>query len=164
MTNEENNSETTKNNEEKPFYKTGKGIAAIVIVCCVGVLIIALVGGMLAPDKTTTTTSTSTSNDNSANDGGVSDETSSYSGYQVRITYDGSWSGAIGSTDSTTSYDGSGSETIDLGEVSYDIVSAVIQKMDGGSGELKVEILKDGEVVKEGSTTADYGVVSIASS
>lgn len=38
------------------------------------------------------------------------------------------------------------------------------KKMDSGSGILKVEILKDGKVVKEGSTSAQYGVVSIVSS
>jgi hypothetical protein len=31
----------------------------------------------------------------------------------------------------------------------------------GGAGELRVEMVVDGEVVKESSTTAQYGVVSV---
>ena len=41
------------------------------------------------------------------------------------------------------------------------MVTAVIQKSGGGSGTLKVEILKNGKVVKEASTSAEYGVVSV---
>lgn len=105
-----------------------------------------------------------TTDQSNADSSNSADSSSSSSGYQVRITYDGEWSGAVGAVGSTSSYDGSGSDTIDVGEVSYDIVSAVIQKRDSGSGELKVEILKDGVVVKGGSATSTYGVVSITSS
>lgn len=129
-----------------------KMIALIAIVVLGTVLISGCIGG----DNTTTGNSGADDNENTTSG-------SNYKGYQVKITYGGSWSGSAGSSDSITSYDGTGSETIDLGEVSNGIASATIQKTDSGSDELKVEILKDGKVVKEGSTTAEYGVVTIVS-
>lgn len=80
-------------------------------------------------------------------------------GYQVRISYDGEWQGALGKEGETRSVDGSGTETFDIEGDAF-VVSANAQKQDSGSGELTVEILKDGEVVAEQSTTAEYGVAS----
>lgn len=120
-----------KYSRKKPFYKTTKGIIAMIAVCCVGVLLLFFIASALSPDKITTDSSSSSSEDNINqfnDDSSNADSAASASGYQVRITYDGAWQGAVGSTGSTTSYDGSGSKTIDLGEVSYDIVSASIQK------------------------------------
>lgn len=89
---------------------------------------------------------------------------SNTTGYQVKITTDGSWSGSIGTTDGTNSYDGDGSEVIDVTNDTSSIVSAVIQKSGGGSDSLKVDILKDGQVVNSKSTDAAYGVVTVTSS
>lgn len=86
-------------------------------------------------------------------------EESSGDGYQVRISYDGEWQGALGGDASTRSVDGSGTETFDIKGDPF-VVSANAQKMDSGSGELTVQILNDGEVVSEQSTTAEYGVAS----
>lgn len=122
------------------------------IICVLAIVVVGLVVAMGGGD-----TSSSESNQNT-------DTGSPFQGYQVKIIYDGSWSGAAGSTDSMNSYDGTGNKTIDLGEVSYDIVSANAQKQDGSSEKLTIQILKDGEVVKEGSTTAAYGVAQITSS
>jgi hypothetical protein len=44
---------------------------------------------------------------------------------------------------------------------SGDYVSAVAWKYSGDSKELKVQIIDDGKVVKEGSTTKDYGAASV---
>ena len=44
---------------------------------------------------------------------------------------------------------------------SGDYVSAVAWKYSGNSDELKVQIIDDGKVVKEGSTTKDYGAASV---
>lgn len=82
--------------------------------------------------------------------------------YQVRISYDGEWSGSIGGESSTRSVDGSGTETFDI-EGDPFIVSANGQKEDDGSGELTVEILKDGTVIASESTTASYGVAQVTS-
>lgn len=89
-------------------------------------------------------------------------EESSGDGYQVRISYDGEWSGAIGKEGTTRSVDGSGTETFDI-EGDPFIVSGNAQKQDAGSGELTIQILEDGEVISEQSTTAEYGVASTSS-
>ena len=38
------------------------------------------------------------------------------------------------------------------------------RKKDGSSNELTIQILKDGKVVKESSTTAEYGVAQVSAS
>lgn len=169
MANEENPQQNTAPvQEDKPFYKTTKGIIAIVAVCCVGIIIVALASGMLGSDNTSTTSDigSTSGNDDTSVDTSNDDKESetSYSGYQVKVIYDGSWSGAAGGTDSINSYDGTGDETIDLGDVPYGIVSANAQKQDGSSDKLTIQILKDGKVVKEGSTSAAYGVAQVTSS
>lgn len=82
--------------------------------------------------------------------------------YQVRISYDGEWSGSIGSGGSTRSVDGSGTETFDIDGEPF-IVSANAQKQDDGSGELTVEILQDGEVIARKTTSAEYGLAQVTS-
>lgn len=94
--------------------------------------------------------------------GGTSNSNAA-TGYQVKITTDGSWSGSIATSDGTTSYDGTGDKVIDVTNDTSQIVSAVIQKSGGGSDNLKVEVIKDGQVVKTGNTEAAYGVVTVTS-
>ena len=81
-------------------------------------------------------------------------------GVQVKVIYDGEWQGAAGDADSMNSISGSGEKTIDLEDANM-IVSANAQKQDGGSGELTIQILKDGKVLEEGSTDAEYGMAQI---
>lgn len=128
-------------------WSTIKKLASILVVCCIGLIIFAVFAGGLSPDKNTSTDANGTS--------------AHASGIQVKITYDGSWSGNVGTAGSISSYDGTGDKTIDVNGSSFDTVSAAIQKQDGSSSELKVQIIKDGKVVKESSTTAEYGVVTI---
>ncbi len=49
---------------------------------------------------------------------------------------------------------------INNGPVNFDAISAVFEKQ-GAEGDLKVEILVDGEVVDSGETDAENGVVSV---
>ena len=73
-----------------------------------------------------------------------------------------SWSGSIGDIGTTTSIEGIGSKTYTLNNP-QSIVSATIQKEYGLKDEpLTVQILKNGEIVKSGTTKAKYGVVSIS--
>ena len=81
---------------------------------------------------------------------------------QIRITCDGYWHGSVGVGSSQASYSGFGDKLINLDGDSSDIVAAAVQKQDSGNGKLKVEIIKDGKVVKDASTTSEYGVVSLA--
>lgn len=80
--------------------------------------------------------------------------------YQVRVSYDGEWSGAMGG-DSMWSVDGEGTETMDIDAEDMGIISANAQKQDDSGGELTIQILKNGEVVEETSTTAEYGIAQV---
>ena len=86
-------------------------------------------------------------------------------GVVVRVTGDPGqqFSGALGNIDATRTVDGTTPqdfplEGVDTGLFSGDVVSANAQKMSAGAGTLTVQILVDGEVVKEATTTAEYGV------
>ncbi|WP_280536612.1 hypothetical protein [Halopenitus sp. POP-27] len=103
----------------------------------------------------------SDSTDDSGDSDSTDDSGDSGSSYEVRIEYDGEWSGAVGSGGSASSVDGSGTETIEI-DGDPDIISANAQKQEANSDELVVQILKDGEVVKESSTTAEYGVAQVS--
>lgn len=81
---------------------------------------------------------------------------------QVKVSYEGEWSGTVGTGDSTRSVDGSGTETIDIESDSL-IVSANAQKQDDSSRELTVQIIENGEVIAEQSTSAGYGVAQVTS-
>lgn len=84
----------------------------------------------------------------------------------VRVTGNEAFSGNYGTLDSSRSVDGIApaeySLEVDTGLFSTDSVTAVMQKTGAGSGELGVEIIVDGEVVQETSTTAEYGVAQVS--
>ena len=77
---------------------------------------------------------------------------------QVKIITNGSWNGSISVDGNSAIYNGTGDKTIDLNGTPIDSVAVAIQNL--GTGQLKVQIIKEGKVVKEQSTT-DYGVVTI---
>ncbi|WP_144900813.1 hypothetical protein [Halobellus captivus] len=106
------------------------------------------------PTKTSTETPTETATQEPTEASGSS--------YQVRITYQGEWSGAIGSEGSTRSVDGSGTRTFDIDGDPF-IVSANAQKQDDSSRELMVQILQGGEVIAEESTSSEYGLAQVTS-
>lgn len=135
-------------------WSTAKKAISIIGICCIGLIIIAVIGGGLSSDKNTSTKATDNSNNNDA-------AKEQIKGVQVHIISDGSWSGSIGDVGSQSTYDGDGEDTINLTDAK-NVVSAAIQKQGGDSSELKVEILKDGKVIKEGSTTGEYGVVTVS--
>lgn len=83
------------------------------------------------------------------------------SGYEIQVSCECEWSGSFGGLGDSRTVDGSGSETIDVTDEHGYGVTAVVQKQGASGEELLVQIIKDGSVVKEQSTTADYGVVSI---
>jgi hypothetical protein len=135
---------------------TGGKIGIIAGACCIGLILIVLIGGAISPDantKTTTTSGNSTDNDT----------TEKVDGWQVQIITEDSWSGSVGGDSSQSSYQGKGNKTIDLG-TEPKIVSASIQKKGQNSKELKVQILKDGEVKEKSSTTAEFGVATASAS
>lgn len=93
-------------------------------------------------------------------DSGSGSDGSSGSTFEVKVEYNGEWQGSVSAGGSSRSIEGTGSKTIDI-DGSPDIISANAQKEDDSSDELTIKILKDGKVVKEASTTAEYGVAQV---
>lgn len=104
-----------------------------------------------------------TSEDDISEQGGNSEETDSGSTYEVRIEYSGEWRGSVAAGGSSRSIEGSGSETVGI-DGSPDILSANAQKNDDSSQELTIQIIEDGSVVEETSTTSEYGVAQVTHS
>lgn len=96
----------------------------------------------------------------------ISTETPPFqSGYtsrvQILITYYGAWSGAYYNDGTPVSVNGTGSTIITVNNPGSN-VSTSIQKRDGTTEKLKVEILKNGNELTEGSTSTAYGVIEIS--
>jgi hypothetical protein len=107
------------------------------------------------------TSSNTTSTDTGDND--YTSTSNSDSGNTIiKIITNEEWSGSVGADSNTRSIDGTGNHQENMGSVN--IVSASIQKQTNSTGMLKVQIVKNGEVIKEESTTAEYGVVTISAS
>lgn len=139
-----------------PGFEMNKKRWAIVGVLILGLIIVGAAASPESPES-------SGPGQHSADD----TDTPSGPEYAVRISYSGSWNGALsvtgGGDSSTKSISGSGTETIEVtGEP--DIVSANAQKQDDSSGTLTVEIIHNGEVVAESSTTSAYGVAQTSHS
>jgi len=86
---------------------------------------------------------------------------------KIKVEYSGEWQGAYGDQTEITSWSGQGTKTITLNRPNQAegiwIISANAQKMDGSGNTLRIVIMKtDGTILKEGSTTASYGVAQIA--
>lgn len=94
-------------------------------------------------------------------EGGDSGTTSSESAFAFKVLYDGEWQGAISAGGSSRSIEGTGTRSVSI-DGSPDIISGNAQKQDDSSSKLTVQILNDGEVVKEASTTAEYGVAQVS--
>jgi hypothetical protein len=82
---------------------------------------------------------------------------------QILITYygAGAWSGAYYNDGTPVSVNGTGSTIITVNNPGSN-VSTSIQKRDGTTEKLKVEILKNGDELTAGSTSAAYGVIEIS--
>lgn len=84
---------------------------------------------------------------------------------QIKVEYSGSWQGVRGDISTLESWSGTGSKTVTLNrpsDASIWIISANAQKLDGSADALRIMITKtDGTILREGSTTAAYGVAQI---
>ena len=87
--------------------------------------------------------------------------------FKVKIEYSGEWQGALSITgdgsSETRSVSGSGTEEFDI-EPPVTILSANAQKQDDSSETLTIQIIQNGEVVSESSTSAEYGVAQVSKS
>ncbi|MBE6511942.1 MAG: hypothetical protein E7Z75_02155 [Methanobrevibacter olleyae] len=112
-------------------WDTSKKILAIFAVCCI-LAIIAVVAF-----------------------GGIG------TGSQVKVTYNGPWSGVIHDGNTVKVIRGYGNQTFDLDCDDSDVIHTQISKQDAGFGDLKVQILRNGEVVKQSTSSIPYGFVTL---
>lgn len=81
--------------------------------------------------------------------------------YEVKIIYDGLWYTKSGEPSSLKEQSNRGRHTFGLDCASWDKVYVLAEKTDGSSDVLKVQLLKNGEVVAENSTTDGVNQVTI---
>jgi hypothetical protein len=150
-----------------PGMRPGSTIRNVALGAVYVVLLLAVIGAAAGP---TDSADTGADGADAATGGGSTDTPASgesESGYAVRIDYDGEWSGAASLTgdgeSSTESISGTGPRTIDING-QPDIISVNAQKRDGGSGTITVQIIEDGEVVSEASSSSEYGVAQTSQS
>lgn len=87
------------------------------------------------------------------------DEDSTYLSFKV--LYDGAWQGALGTESGQRSISGRGDAHLPVDNAAS-IVSGNAQKQDDSSSTLTVQILVNGDVVTEQSTSAAYGIAQIS--
>lgn len=144
---------------------TGKKILAVILCCCIGLSLFGVIGGLLIPDSNTDGSYADYVDNVGALSSGSSsglDDQIGDAAVQIKVTCDGQWHGSVAVESTTESYSGYGDKIINVDADSSDIVGVAFQKEDSGNGKLKVELIKNGKVVEEESTTDDYGVVSMA--
>lgn len=77
---------------------------------------------------------------------------------QVRIIYEGSWIGSIKDQDGTRTISDSGNESF---SASGGVISANAQKQDTTDREITIQIVVNGEVERERSSTSKFGIVQV---
>lgn len=87
-------------------------------------------------------------------------QTSSYP-FKVKISYEGSWYAEMGDPNYLVKEADYGSKTFTLDCAAWERVSLDVQKQDYGESELKVQLIRNGEVVAENSTTDANGRIVI---
>jgi hypothetical protein len=93
-------------------------------------------------------------------DDGSHHQTSSYP-YKAIIKYEGSWYAEMGDPNYLVRETGYCTETFTLDCAAWERIALDVQKQDYGEGELKVQLLRNGEVVAENSTTQANGRIVI---
>ena len=83
------------------------------------------------------------------------------SGAQVKVNYAGPYTGVIQDGNTIRMITGYGNQTFDLECDNDDQIHTQISKQDDSFEKLEVQIIKNGEVVQEQSTSIPYGFVSM---
>ena len=146
------NGSPTAQKKKKWNMGTGKKIVLIVGIVLIGFLLFSFVYNITQPSNNETLNVVEA--DSNVQSG------SNYP-YQVNITYDGTWYGRVGDPNYLQEQYGSGNSIIRVDCVSWDRVSVDVSKNDQSSNLLRVQILRNGEVVAENSTSAPGGHVTL---
>lgn len=88
-----------------------------------------------------------------------SSNSSSSSDVNIVVNYPGTWVAELSGNWGYRSIEGSGDQTINLGNISG-VVSASVRKKDGSSDTLKVQITKNGQTLGSASTSYPYAAAS----
>ena len=151
---EDSHGNRINNTKRESSWNMGLGKKIIIILCIVvlSYLLFTMVYNYTQPSYQESL--------NVISDDGSHHQASSYP-YKAVIKYDGSWYARVGNPNYLAKYSGYGSKTISLDCASWDRVDVEVQKQDYGEGELKIQLLKNGEVVAEQSTTNTTGKLVI---
>ncbi|WP_295114427.1 zinc-ribbon domain-containing protein [uncultured Methanobrevibacter sp.] len=93
-------------------------------------------------------------------DNGSLNHSSSYP-YTAVIKYDGSWYAKMGDPNYLAEFSGNGQKREILDCASWERVHIMAQKEDNGEGNLTIQLLRNGEVVAQNSTTNATGSIEI---
>lgn len=85
------------------------------------------------------------------------------SGVWVKVTYSGNFSGSFGTPGVLKFVEGGGDHIYPISTIDGPVV-VTIQKSDGSSAELAVDVYKDGALRRHGATTSPSGIVEIQAS
>lgn len=84
-------------------------------------------------------------------------------GVWVKVAYTGNFSGSVGTPGVLKAVEGSGEHLYQISTIDGPVV-ATIQKTDGSSGELAVDVYKEGTLRRHGATTSPQGIIDIQAS
>ena len=93
-------------------------------------------------------------------DNGSLNHSSSYP-FTAVVDYNGSWFSKMGDPNYLVDESGTGQKRVILDCASWERVHIMAQKEDSGEGNLKIQLLKDGQVVAENSTTNATGSIEL---
>ena len=131
---------------------TGKKIVLILSIIVIAFLLFNLIYNFTQP--------TSKESLNVITDDGSYKQSASHP-YTAVIQYNGSWYAEMGDPNYLVKQSGNGPKSFSLDCVAWDRVMIDAQKYDYGEGEFKIQLLKNGEVVAEESTTNATGNLKI---
>ncbi|WP_458403986.1 zinc ribbon domain-containing protein [Methanobrevibacter sp.] len=126
------------------------------IIIVLGIIVIAFLLFSFAYNNSQPTSNESL---NIVGDDGSQHQSSSYP-YKAVIQYEGNWYAKMGDPNYLQEKTGTGMATFSLDCAAWDDVQIEAEKY-GGEGELKIQLLRNGKVVAENTTTAELGSVSI---
>ena len=143
-----------KNAKRESSWNMGLGKKIVIVL---GIIVIAFLLFSFVYNNT------QPSNQESLNvitDDGSHMQTSSYP-YQAKIVYEGSWYAEMGDPNYLVKEADYGTKSFTLDCAAWERICLDVQKQDWGEGELKVQLIRNGEVVAENSTTDPNGRIVI---
>lgn len=148
------NGNKVKLNRRESSWNIGIGKKIVIVL---GIIVIAFLLFSFVYNSTQPTNQESL---NVITDDGSNHQTSSYP-YTAVIEYNGSWYAQMGDPNYLVKESGYGTRSYVLDCAAWDKICVDVQKEDYGESELKVKLLRNGEVVAENSTTNATGRIVI---